>query len=62
LSSVVNKNGKIDEVEIIEALSKTAKNVNMMDEIKKEWKKRKNSYSESEAKLILEEAKKDLGK
>jgi uncharacterized protein (DUF697 family) len=61
LSSVVKDNGKIDEAEIIEALSKAAKNVNM-DEMKKEWEKRKNSYSESEAKSILDEAKKDVEK
>jgi uncharacterized protein (DUF697 family)/GTP-binding protein EngB required for normal cell division len=61
LSSVVKDNGKIDEAEIIEALNKAAKNVNM-DEMKKEWEKRKNSYSETEAQQILEEAKKDIEK
>jgi uncharacterized protein (DUF697 family) len=61
LSSVVKDNGKIDEAKIIEALDKAAKNVNL-DEMKKEWEKRKNSYSEAEEKLILDEAKKDVEK
>jgi uncharacterized protein (DUF697 family)/predicted GTPase len=61
LSSVVKNNGKIDEAEIIEALNKAAKNVDM-NAMKKEWEKNKNNYSESEAKQILEETKKDAGK
>jgi uncharacterized protein (DUF697 family) len=61
LSSVIKDNGKIDEAEIIDALKKAAENINM-DEMKKEWKKKEGSYSESEAKLLLEEAKKDIGK
>jgi uncharacterized protein (DUF697 family) len=61
LSSIVKDNGKIDEEEIIAVLNKATKNLNM-DEMKKEWKKEKNSYSESEAKQILDEAKKDIEK
>jgi uncharacterized protein (DUF697 family) len=58
LSSVVQDNDKIDEAEIIEALNKAVRNVNMA-EMKKEWEKNKNNYSESEAQQIAEEAKKD---
>jgi uncharacterized protein (DUF697 family) len=59
LSSVVKNNGKINENEIIEALKEATKNVNM-EEMKKEWEKNKNNYSEDEARQILEEIKKDM--
>jgi uncharacterized protein (DUF697 family)/GTP-binding protein EngB required for normal cell division len=59
LSSVVKDNG--DEEEIIAVLKKATKNLNM-DEMKKEWEKEKDSYSESEAKQILDEVKKDIEK
>jgi uncharacterized protein (DUF697 family) len=61
LSSVVKDNGRIDESEIIEALNKAAKEIDM-EEMKKEWEKNKNSYSKSEAEHIVAEAKKDIEK
>jgi uncharacterized protein (DUF697 family) len=61
LSSIVKDNGKIDEEEIIAVLTEETKALNM-DEMKKEWGKEKDSYSESEAKQILDEVKKDIKK
>ena len=61
LSSVVKNNREINEAEIMEELKRAAENVNM-DEMEKAWEKNKNSYSESEAKLIFEEAKKEIKK
>ncbi|WP_162510681.1 GTPase [Treponema endosymbiont of Eucomonympha sp.] len=59
LSSLIKGNGKINEAEIIDALNKAAKNINM-DEMKKEWEENKDNYSKSESQRILEEAKRDI--
>jgi hypothetical protein len=51
----------ITEAELMERLKSAAKNVNM-DEIKKEWEKNKNNYSETEAEKIFLDVKKDMEK
>jgi uncharacterized protein (DUF697 family)/GTP-binding protein EngB required for normal cell division len=61
LSSVVRENGEIDAAQLIEELKRAAKTVNF-GEMKKEWEKHKDSYSKSDALMISEEAKKDIGK
>jgi len=61
LASILKNNGEINEAEIMEELKKAAKNVNM-DEMKKAWETNKNSYSESDAKLIVAEAEKEIKK
>jgi len=59
LSSIVKNNGKVNEAEILDALNKAAKNVNM-DQMKREWEKNKDSYSKEEAEKLLVEVKKDI--